>query len=80
MVAIALAVGLGVGLTRGASSSTSTGSPGSPGSSGTPIVVSNAVPLNASLPIPEAFISFAIEFGHFPDFAGKSRYLASTDL
>lgn len=28
-------------------------------------------PPNASAPIPEAFVSFSVEFSSFPDFAGK---------
>ena len=71
MVAIALAVGLGVGLTRRAEPVASIGSSGGIGAPGTPIIVSNVVPSTASQPVPEAFISFAIEFGHFPDFAGE---------
>ena len=74
MIAIALAVGLGVGLTR-RSEAHSIGSPGGTGTSGTPIIVSNVVPFAASQPVPEAFVSFAIEFGHFPDFAGELIYL-----
>jgi hypothetical protein len=35
----------------------------------TPIAVSST-PVNASAPIPEAFVSFSIEFAFFPDFAG----------
>lgn len=34
------------------------------------ISVSEAPPVNASAPIPEAFVSFSIEFVYFPDFAG----------
>ncbi|MCJ1417931.1 hypothetical protein MMC32_004276 [Xylographa parallela] len=71
MVAIVLAIGLGVGLSRGGHNSASSGSSGSNGSSGFPIIISNVVPQAASQPVPEAFISFAIEFGHFPDFAGN---------
>ena len=71
MVAIALAIGLGVGLTRRSESITSIGSSGGTGTSGNPIIVSSIVPTTASQPVPEAFVSFAIEFGHFPDFAGE---------
>ncbi|MCJ1391438.1 hypothetical protein MMC18_004302 [Xylographa bjoerkii] len=71
MVAIALAIGLGVGLTRGGHNSASSTSPGGNGSSGSPIVISNIAPTTASQPVPEAFVSFAIDFGHFPDFAGN---------
>jgi hypothetical protein len=35
----------------------------------TPIAISGA-PVDASAPIPEAFVSFSIEFAFFPDFAG----------
>ena len=28
-------------------------------------------PVNASAPIPEAFVSYSIEFAFFPDFAGE---------
>jgi hypothetical protein len=35
----------------------------------TPIAISST-PVNASAPIPEAFVSFSIEFAFFPDFAG----------
>jgi len=31
----------------------------------------SGTPVNASAPIPEAFVSFSIEFAYFPDFAGK---------
>jgi hypothetical protein len=34
-----------------------------------PVVV-NSTPVNASAPIPEAFVSFSIEFAFFPDYAG----------
>jgi hypothetical protein len=36
-------------------------------------------PINASAPIPEAFVSFSIEFAYFPDYAGTklSRSLFS---
>lgn len=34
-----------------------------------PVVV-NSTPVNASAPIPEAFVSFSIEFSFFPDYAG----------
>jgi hypothetical protein len=34
------------------------------------ITVSGAPPANASAPIPEAFVSFSIEFAFFPDYAG----------
>ena len=34
------------------------------------ISVSGTPPSNASAPIPEAFVSFSIEFAYFPDFAG----------
>ena len=71
MVTIALAVGLGVGLTKGAHSAGNSAGSGSNGSSGSPIFINNVVPPAASQPVPEAFISFAIEFGHFPDFAGR---------
>ncbi|MCJ1287531.1 hypothetical protein MMC26_006883 [Xylographa opegraphella] len=71
MVAIALAIGLGVGLTRGGHNSGSSSGSGGTGSSNSSISISNVVPPTASQPIPEAFISFAIEFGHFPDFAGN---------
>ncbi|MCJ1399123.1 hypothetical protein MMC11_002325 [Xylographa trunciseda] len=71
MVAIALAIGLGVGLTRGGHNTASPSSSGSNGSSGPPIAISSVVPPAASQPVPEAFISFAIDFGHFPDFAGN---------
>jgi hypothetical protein len=36
-----------------------------------PVIVGNCVPQTASQVIPEAFISFAIGFSHFPDYAGK---------
>lgn len=36
-----------------------------------PIAVSGT-PVNASAPIPEAFVSFSIEFVYFPDYAGNS--------
>jgi hypothetical protein len=35
----------------------------------TPIAISST-PVNASAPIPEAFVSFSIELAFFPDFAG----------
>lgn len=35
----------------------------------TAIIVSGT-PVNASAPIPEAFVSYSIEFAFFPDFAG----------
>jgi len=38
-------------------------------SAATPIPVSSA-PTGASEPIPEAFVSYSIEFAFFPDFAG----------
>lgn len=34
------------------------------------VVVSGIPPVNASAPIPEAFVSYSIEFAFFPDFAG----------
>jgi len=34
------------------------------------IQVSSSTPANASAPIPEAFVSYSIEFSSFPDFAG----------
>jgi hypothetical protein len=34
------------------------------------IEVSGTPPVNASTPIPEAFVSYSIEFSSFPDFAG----------
>jgi hypothetical protein len=34
------------------------------------IKVSGSPPANASAPIPEAFVSYSIEFSSFPDFAG----------
>jgi hypothetical protein len=34
------------------------------------IKVSRTPPENASAPIPEAFVSYSIEFSSFPDFAG----------
>lgn len=34
------------------------------------ITVSGTPPANASAPIPEAFVSYSIEFSSFPDFAG----------
>ena len=72
LVVIALAVGLGVGLTRRSSSPTAMAS--TTCTAVAPIVVSYTPPSYASQPIPEAFVSFAIEFGHFPDFAGKATY------
>ncbi|KAF8858173.1 hypothetical protein BDZ45DRAFT_591590 [Acephala macrosclerotiorum] len=36
------------------------------------IAVSGTPPANASAPIPEAFVSYSIEFAFFPDFAGNS--------
>jgi hypothetical protein len=35
-----------------------------------PIALSKSPPINASAPIPEAFVSYSIEFSSFPDFAG----------
>ncbi|KAN0092480.1 glycoside hydrolase family 79 protein [Hyaloscypha variabilis] len=35
------------------------------------IKVSSSPPVNASAPIPEAFVSYSIEFSSFPDFAGN---------
>jgi len=34
------------------------------------IRVTGSPPANASAPIPEAFVSYSIEFSSFPDFAG----------
>lgn len=34
--------------------------------------VSGTPPPNASAPIPEAFVSYSIEFVYFPDFAGMA--------
>ena len=36
------------------------------------IKVTGSPPANASAPIPEAFVSYSIEFSSFPDFAGMS--------
>ena len=44
-----------------------------PAPGATPIAISNSVPQTASRIIPEAFVSFAIEFSHFPDYAGTLR-------
>jgi hypothetical protein len=35
------------------------------------IIVSGAPPADASTAIPEAFVSYSIEFAFFPDFAGS---------
>ncbi len=35
------------------------------------IIVSGTPPANASTAIPEAFVSYSIEFAFFPDFAGN---------
>jgi hypothetical protein len=35
-----------------------------------PIEVQGTTPFNTSAPIPEAFLSYSIEFAFFPDFAG----------
>lgn len=40
--------------------------------SDTPITVSSS-PSGASDPIPEAFVSFSIEFAFFPEYAGNSH-------
>jgi hypothetical protein len=37
---------------------------------GSAIKVTATPPANASAPIPEAFVSYSIEFSSFPDFAG----------
>ena len=34
------------------------------------IQVSSTSPVNASAPLPEAFVSYSIEFAFFPDYAG----------
>jgi hypothetical protein len=44
----------------------------------TPIKVSGTPPANASAPIPEAFVSYSIEFSSFPDFAGMSFKIMSS--
>jgi hypothetical protein len=36
------------------------------------IKISGTPPANASAPLPEAFVSYSIEFSSFPDFAGMS--------
>ena len=41
----------------------------------TVIKISSTPPANASAPIPEAFVSFSIEFSSFPDFAGRSTHI-----
>ena len=33
-------------------------------------IVLSSSPINASAPIPEAYVSYSIEFSSFPDFAG----------
>ena len=63
----ALAIALGLCLTRGHASIIL-----SPVISATTII-SNTPPVDASQPVAEAFISFAIEFGHFPDYAGMAN-------
>jgi hypothetical protein len=35
-----------------------------------PISLDKSPPANASAPIPEAFVSYSIEFSFFPDYAG----------
>ena len=39
---------------------------------GSAIELSSTPPKDASDPIPEAFVSYSIEFSSFPDFAGMS--------
>jgi hypothetical protein len=41
-----------------------------------PITLSKSPTANVSAPIPEAFVSFSIEFSSFPDFAGKRKSLS----
>jgi hypothetical protein len=41
---------------------------------GSTIELSSTPPENASNPIPEAFVSYSIEFASFPDFAGISPF------
>ncbi|TAQ87643.1 hypothetical protein B7494_g4032 [Chlorociboria aeruginascens] len=38
------------------------------------IIVNTTTPTNASAVIPEAFVSYSIEFAFFPDFAGNSTF------
>jgi len=47
--------------------------------SGSAIQVSKT-PVNASAPIPEAFVSYSIEFAFFPDFAGEYMQLNLGEL
>jgi hypothetical protein len=40
----------------------------------------SSTPVNASNPLPEAFVSFSIEFSSFPDYAGRPSLNVSYDL
>jgi hypothetical protein len=37
-------------------------------------IVVSGTPVDASAPIPEAFVSFSLEFAFFPDFAGMLSF------